>query len=1021
MTTHTHIRPAAFMLFVAGLAALTAVTASCRVYTDRQGTVYVEPAATVQVPSLIGLDANAATRTLQSYQLLSGQVRYSAPTAIPQYVVAQNPAAGAVVTVRSYVSYTLAPNETYVQPQPQPQPPAQARVPALVGLNQDQARATLASVGLSLGAIRWSHSDTASGVIIAQSPEAGTVVAPGSAVSVALSSGPEPVVMVSVSVPSVANLPIDAAQAEILRAGLRVGSIKYEQVRRYRPGTVVSQEPAAGLNVRPGTQVDLVVAAEQEQATAIVPSLIGLTYQDALNALAAAGLSQGEIVQVAVPHPQAERVISQTLVANSRVERGRPLGFTIGKMALQPTVVLVPRVIGYSLDQARDILVNAGLELGRLGQQETAQGVGLVISQNPSDNASVARGTAVSLIIGVAQRGNDVPNVMGLAYADAVRAINNAGLTVGEVRQVRSHPRDAGKVLSMSPPAGTRVAPGGQVSLEIGQVQVEPATVTVPRLIGMDVSQAQDTLALLGLSVGNMGQQESIEGAGLVLSQNPIENSRVTRGSAVNLVVGIAPAGVAVPEVQGMTQGNAVRAINAAGLVVGEIRTVLTHPRNIGRVVAQSPQAGSRIAAGGSVSLEVGIISVEPLLVKVPKLTGLTLEQAQNILASSGLVLGSVSEQESREAGLILSQNPQHNTRVAQGSVVNVVVGVTPAPPALVVVPQLTGLTLEQAQTMLASSGLVLGTVGQQESREAGRVLSQNPQQNLRIARGSAVSIVVGVAPAPPALVVVPNLTGLPLEQAQVMLASSGLVLGTIGQQESREAGIVLSQNPQQNARVARGTAVNLVVGIAPRGVQVPQLVGLMQDAAARALASAGLQLGAVTRQDPGHGNIANNTVLDQTPDGGTVVNPGSAVSIVVCWHEKKQVKVPQLRSKEYNRAVAELAEVGLTVGRVERRASNRGQAGKVLDQDPAHNSLVWEGTAVNLVIGEFETAVELVLVPLVAGFTEAEAVQLIEQAGLKAKVNKVVGIPRGRVLLQLPLPGTPVERGSTVTISVPR
>jgi len=92
--------------------------------------------------------------------------------------------------------------------------------------------------------------------------------------------------------------------------------------------------------------------------------------------------------------------------------------------------------------------------------------------------------------------------------------------------------------------------------------------------------------------------------AGDVISQNPGAGTQVSEGSSVDLVVSSGPDLVTVPNVVGLSYSTATNAINAAGLSVGSVSTVLTR-RSCGVVRSQTPAGGTDVAAGSSIDLVV--------------------------------------------------------------------------------------------------------------------------------------------------------------------------------------------------------------------------------------------------------------------------------------------------------------------------------------------------------------------------------------------------------------------------------
>jgi hypothetical protein len=93
-------------------------------------------------------------------------------------------------------------------------------------------------------------------------------------------------------------------------------------------------------------------------------------------------------------------------------------------------------------------------------------------------------------------------------------------------------------------------------------------------------------------------------------------------------------------------------------------------------------------------------------------------------------------------------------------------------------------------------------------------------------------------------------------------------------------AGNVISESPAAGTQVNAGSAVNLVVSSGPGQVAVPNVVGLTQAAATTAITSAGLVLGAVTSESSA--TVPAGSVIRESPVAGTLVSPGSAVSVVI-------------------------------------------------------------------------------------------------------------------------------------------
>ncbi len=132
--------------------------------------------------------------------------------------------------------------------------------------------------------------------------------------------------------------------------------------------------------------------------------------------------------------------------------------------------------------------------------------------------------------------------------------------------------------------------------------------------------------------------------------------------------------------------------------------------------------------------------------------------------------------------------------------------------PKSVEVPDVVGIPLDQARAVLEEAGLGISTpVASKASREApDNVLEQMPAAGSEVDKGSAVQLTV----AEKLLVKVPVLAGVRLATAVQRLSSAGLGLGAVEEKvdDSKPVGTVLDQQPEQDASVEEGTAVNLVV-----------------------------------------------------------------------------------------------------------------------------------------------------------------------------------------------------------------
>ncbi|TLZ33768.1 MAG: PASTA domain-containing protein [Gammaproteobacteria bacterium] len=143
----------------------------------------------------------------------------------------------------------------------------------------------------------------------------------------------------------------------------------------------------------------------------------------------------------------------------------------IGSGGTPPPTVPVPNVVGQTQAAATSAITSAGLTRGTVTQQSsTTVASGSVISQSPAAGTSVAKGSAVNLVVSSgapAPTPVAEPNVVGQTQASATSAITSAGLTAGTVTQQSSTTVASGSVISESPAAGADVVRGSAVNLVV--------------------------------------------------------------------------------------------------------------------------------------------------------------------------------------------------------------------------------------------------------------------------------------------------------------------------------------------------------------------------------------------------------------------------------------------------------------------------------------------------------------------------------------------------------------------------
>ena len=264
--------------------------------------------------------------------------------------------------------------------------------------------------------------------------------------------------------------------------------------------------------------------------------------------------------------------------------------------------VTVPNVVGLSADQATQQLHNDNLVVGSSTTRASSTAKGDVLSTDPKAGTSVAKNSAVNLVVsgGPNIPKVAVPSVQGKQLTQAIQLLQaaNLGYTVKSVNSTQP----VGTVLSQDPAAGTKILETRKVLLTVSGTQTQVST---PSVVGQSPANAGSILNQAGLRVGSQSSACSGQPNGVVSAQNPAAGISVPPNTAVNLVVSSGSC-VSVPSVVGQSQGSATSAITGAGLVANTtFDTGCPNGAQPGNVDNQNPAPNAQVNSGSTVNISV--------------------------------------------------------------------------------------------------------------------------------------------------------------------------------------------------------------------------------------------------------------------------------------------------------------------------------------------------------------------------------------------------------------------------------
>lgn len=190
------------------------------------------------------------------------------------------------------------------------------------------------------------------------------------------------------------------------------------------------------------------------------------------------------------------------------------------------------------------------------------------------------------------------------------------------------------------------------------------ATVTVPNVVGKQVSVARNILEDNHLRVSVSEVANSEVPAGKVISQTPASGESVKENHPVHLVVSKGAGDLTVPDLSGLTVDQAKQRLKDMGLVLGKITTQEDSSKPDGVIISQSPSADGKINKGQLVDVVVNKLS--PKKVTVPSLIGMTLKDARDALSSLEISLASINGS-TDESSIVTDQSVGAGKDIEQG------------------------------------------------------------------------------------------------------------------------------------------------------------------------------------------------------------------------------------------------------------------------------------------------------------------------------------------------------------------
>ncbi|MEV6334469.1 Stk1 family PASTA domain-containing Ser/Thr kinase [Nocardia vinacea] len=301
---------------------------------------------------------------------------------------------------------------------------------------------------------------------------------------------------------------------------------------------------------------------------------------------------------------------------------------------------------------------------------------------------------------------------------------------------------------------------------------------------------------------------------------SPRRNLYIALGAAAAVIVAFAlfwvligpgarPDQVAIPDLSNRSAQQAQDSLQKLGFTVA----IQQKPDNkvaTGNVISTQPLGGSRVDKGSTITVQV---SSGPAQVQIPRLDGMTQEQAEQQLNASGLRMDPNVQRKpssAQETDKVIGTDPSAGSRVDVDRAIVVILG---SGPEQIRVPNVVGQDISVAQPNLVdSSGFKINIQEVPSSKPKGEVISTNPAGGTSADKGSTVTVQVSSGD-----IVMPSLVGLTTAQAVDKLRQAGwtgtsaqISQTTQGTFDTNSVGRIVSQQPAAGASIAKNGTVSI-------------------------------------------------------------------------------------------------------------------------------------------------------------------------------------------------------------------
>ncbi|PKM85322.1 MAG: serine/threonine-protein kinase [Firmicutes bacterium HGW-Firmicutes-11] len=252
--------------------------------------------AEVTVPELSGMTVEEATLALEELELLLKVDKEVTSAEYPEgQIVSQDPLAEMIVKTGKTITVNVSKGVEA------------GTIPNVIGKTQGDAVFLLESNGYTRGGVSEENSDMPVGIVIRQSPTAGTEAEEGTSVSLVVSKGPAAVPTV---VPTLIGLDVDGAKVLLERENLELGEISYAPSNDFEQNIIMGQGAAPGSSVLTGSKIGITISTGPDETGGAGEVVLSISYDAAANEVFYLTIVVSDASGVATPVNYEQRIKS---------------------------------------------------------------------------------------------------------------------------------------------------------------------------------------------------------------------------------------------------------------------------------------------------------------------------------------------------------------------------------------------------------------------------------------------------------------------------------------------------------------------------------------------------------------------------------------------------------------------------------------------------------------------------------------------------------------------------------------